>query len=904
MVSEPNNLISEAHESGVNFAVTQNTIISSSINSVPDVDLYHFQLNQGQGITIDLDTNNDINNSSSFDSYLRIFDANGRELVFNDDYSTESEEFSLDSYIGFIANQTGDYYVGVSSANNTSYSAIENTTINQVNDNFVAADYDLTFNVVEVVPDQDEDNTISEAIVNENQSSVIQGAISTEKDVDVYQLTLGPDEGIQLNTHADNSGLDSLLRIFDDQGNELAFNDNANLQPGSDFTNNSTLDFLPDNPGQFFVGVSSAGNFAYDVVNGDTNLNFLDNTGISKGSYQLEIDIVEVLADEDTDNTISEAIDIDQNIDSPQVNNTITNGAIESELDVDLYEVNISEGQGIYIDLDAVVINSDLDSFIRVFDNQGDELKFDDNDDTNFAGDLNKDSALKFAPLAPGSFYIGVSASSNFDYDPINGRNNFSSEVVSPFITTGNYNLKIDLANIVEDQDPDNTISEAIDSEIDSVTKKNVILAGEIDSLADADIYKFQLGEQQGVTLQLNTSQDANLDSYLRLYDASGNEIAVNDDHHGNSNLTDSAIKFVSEDSGVYFVGVSSEGNTQYDVVHGRDNFTATTGFSTGNYELEIDTAAVTRDEDPDNIISEATKIDIGASKLQSLVISEAISTNLDNDIYEFELIQGEIITLDVDAAEQMTGLDSVLRLFDPEGNELISNDDDSASGESSSTDSFIEFTAPMTSKYYVGISSFGNFDYDPINGSTNFSDNNGSTNGKYDLKIELMGTIKTIEGTAEADTLNGTRQTDYIKGLSGNDTISGADREDTLLGGGGADILNGNDGHDLLKGGPGNDLIFGGVGDDTLQGNSGSDFLYGNSGSDTFILYRENSEDTIADFEDGVDKIVLGNNISSENLTIGNTDSGTDTKIMLGNQVIGILSNVDAELVTHSDFL
>lgn len=47
MVIEPNNLISEANDSGVDFAASQNTVLSSSIDSVEDVVLYRFQLNQG-----------------------------------------------------------------------------------------------------------------------------------------------------------------------------------------------------------------------------------------------------------------------------------------------------------------------------------------------------------------------------------------------------------------------------------------------------------------------------------------------------------------------------------------------------------------------------------------------------------------------------------------------------------------------------------------------------------------------------------------------------------------------------------------------------------------------------------------------------------------------------------------
>ena len=96
MLLEPNNLISEANDSGVSSLGEQSITLSSSINSVSDIDIYEFKLEQGQGITLDIDTINAENNTANFDSYLRVFDAEGNELTFNDDYSTESEEFSLD----------------------------------------------------------------------------------------------------------------------------------------------------------------------------------------------------------------------------------------------------------------------------------------------------------------------------------------------------------------------------------------------------------------------------------------------------------------------------------------------------------------------------------------------------------------------------------------------------------------------------------------------------------------------------------------------------------------------------------------------------------------------------------------------------------------------------------------
>jgi len=902
MVAEPNNLIAEAIDSGIAATGKQNAVFSSSIDSVSDIDLYKFQLNAGQGITLDIDTVNAANNTVNFDSYLRVFDSSGNELALNDDFSLDSEEFSLDSYIGFIANKTGEYYVGVSSNANNSYNPINGDNVNQFQDNFVPGDYDLTFDVVEVVADENPNNTISEANVPDLKANpVVVGEIATESDVDIFKVELAAGKGIKLKVNADQEGdlnLDSYLRVFDESGNEVAFDDNSTNNPAAETTIDSTIDFAPETPGEYYIGVSSAGNFDYDPINGDTNLNFSPNNGFSKGKYQLELDIVEVVPDQDPDNTINEAID--SGVSSQGEKSGTVSGEIDPELDSDLYKVELEEGDGLYLDINAESIGSDLDSFVRIFDSQGNELTFDDNDDGNFTGDFTNDSALAYAPDAAGSYYIGVSASGNFDYDPINGRTNFSSNVTSPFSTVGNYDLQINVVGVVADEDPDNTITEAIDSGVSSTGETEGVLTGSIDPTSDVDLYQFQLDEGVGVTLNIDSATlDFDLDSYLRLFDSQGNELAFDDDDDQNviieDTTSDSLINFVAETSGKYYVGVSSEGNTNYDAIAGSNNFNAVSGLSAGNYELTIETAPVVADEDPDNTISEAVETKVNITDKPSTTISDAIDTQADIDLYQFQLAPGDTVTLDIDAAILDSSLDSVLQLFDESGNVITNNDDGIVDDETSSVDSAIEFTAATGGNYYVGVSSFANFDYDPINGSNNFSNNLGSSTGNYDLTISVTNSINTIEGTSESEILTGTAQPDLINGKGGNDTISGAAQPDNLFGDGGNDSLAGNDGDDVLQGGKDDDTLFGGAGNDTLSGNSGSD---------TFILSQDNSNDSIADFEDGTDQIRLPSDISFSDLTIGSTESDTDTTIALLEQTIATISNVDPNLITQADFL
>ena len=90
------------------------------------------------------------------------------------------------------------------------------------------------------------------------------------------------------------------------------------------------------------------------------------------------------------------------------------------------------------------------------------------------------------------------------------------------------------------------------------------------------------------------------------------------------------------------------------------------------------------------------------------------------------------------------------------------------------------------------------------------------------------------------ANKITGTSQNDYIDGAAGADTISGGKGADTLAGGKGDDSLNGGAGNDSLWGGAGNDTLFGG------------------GGADVFVYKKGEGEDTILDYESGIDTVMI----------------------------------------------
>ena len=486
-----------------------------------------------------------------------------------------------------------------------------------------------------------------------------------------------------------------------------------------------------------------------------------------------------------------------------------------------------------------------------------------------------------------------MGAEENLDYDPIS--------------ITGIYKLDIEVMAVQKDSDPNNTIAEAIESNASSLGTRNVSINDAIDPSFDADIYRFELEQGDGVTVSVNTfSINSELDSFLRLFDAEGNELLSDDDDDNNiedSLGTDSLLNFVPDTSGVYYLGVSSDGNTTYDSLNGTDNLTPNTGLSAGNYNLELDIAEVVPDSDPDNTIAESSAIELSTSG-EPISISEAIDTIDDTDLYQLELEQGNTVSFDIDTLSSDFRLDSVLQVFDADGNQLAFNDDDSAPDENSELDSYLEFTALATGKYYVGVSSYGNLNYDPLEGRNNFSSGFGSTTGNYDLVISTLDSINTVKGAKTADSLAGTEQTDLIVGLDGNDSISGAAQGDIILGDLGNDFLQGEDGDDFLQGGKGADELLGGLGNDTLDGEEGSDLLYGNEGADIFIVGRNSGEDTLADFETGIDKIVLLDGVDFANLSLIDNVSLGGTTVSYEDEILANILAIAPEQLTVEDFI
>lgn len=167
---------------------------------------------------------------------------------------------------------------------------------------------------------------------------------------------------------------------------------------------------------------------------------------------------------------------------------------------------------------------------------------------------------------------------------------------------------------------------------------------------------------------------------------------------------------------------------------------------------------------------------------------------------------------------------------------------------------------------------------------------------------IDGLGGADTIFGSGGADTISGGGGKDVIFGNGGKDDLSGGGGKDRLDGNGGRDTLDGGGGNDALNGGGGKDDLDGGGGRDTLEGGGGKDELTGGGGRDFFLFSRGDGFDTITDFRDRQDRIMIDEGAEAfADLTI--TQIGDDALVRFANVRISV-EDTDISALTAADFI
>jgi hypothetical protein len=699
LVGDPNDQIREATPVWYGDSFISGTISPTGTQPDPgteagDVNVYYFEVPANANVAFDID----LPSGSELDSYLRLFDSNGTQLAANDDGAAPCESQGLESYLEYTFTTAGSYYLGVSGWGNEAY----NATTGGGDYDGSTGDYTLTLTDL-----RDSDDQIDEApaiwvgdyLSGEISPAGTQSDPGNEAgDVDMYTFEVTDIGSVRFDIDVDMSDLFPYvyLRLFDSSGTELA---------STDGVYQSYLDYAFTTVGTYYLGVSGWGNWHYNATTGEG-----DSDG-STGDYWLRV--YELT---DPDDQISEALATSV---GSAVDGTIRPNYADDS-DVTMFSFTVAANQCVRCRIYDDDYSEYADNFIlglRLFDASGTQLAS--------TGDIHL-AYLDYTFATAGTYYLGVSERGNVGYSATTGDGD-GSWISWGYV--GDYSLTL------IDLDQNDRIGAAIAVPVgDTVSGTISHTATQFDPgshAGDVDMYAFTTVANQCVQFDINLPSGSGLDSYLRLFDASGTQLAANDDGAapGETPSLESFLEYTFTTAGTYYLGVSGWGNTAFNATTGE----ADASGSIGDYTLTLANL-----RDPNDRIDLAFAISVGGAV--SGTISPAGTQPdpgndaVDVDMYAFAVTANQSVGFNIDLPSG-SGLDSCLRLFDSSGTELAANNNGAAPGEITSLESYLEYRFTSAGTYYLGVSGLGNEAY---NATTGEGDASGST-GDYTLTLTAI---------------------------------------------------------------------------------------------------------------------------------------------------------------------
>jgi hypothetical protein len=389
--------------------------------------------------------------------------------------------------------------------------------------------------------------------------------------------------------------------------------------------------------------------------------------------------------------------------------------------------------------------------------------------DPNVAGDTR-------IPIEDGEYTGGASQAldgTGDTYDRVNVLH--AIEAVQSLFTGTVSNADTDdttaTATMVADLDGTAVLSESGDIGTDGLNDVGV---------DDVDLYAVTVTSPGALTVALASAGSDTFTADVRVFDASGNQIAA---AAGTSSAgyptvtagTDTAPLAI----GTYYVGVSSVGNAAYTITGSGSNQTGATG-GTGDYQLSLTLS----NPDPNGVVQGAAAVDLTdpnttlsdgktvANVYNGVLGSDPPPTgsstrvsvpNGDVDMFAVVAPDTGTVTADVDAsAYGFNGADSFVEVFteDSSGNVNVvgSNGEASTFGPSNSQ---LTFNVTLGQTYYVAVTVYDNRTFSPtdpfdrVAGSTAtqteydlyLTFDNGNTNG-----TALLASTATVGNTVPGD--------------------------------------------------------------------------------------------------------------------------------------------------------
>lgn len=783
-ISEPNDAIKFAVDTQLsdypNFSVTSSIDYEDAnsyenedgtfklIDATEDVDLYKVDLKAGDTIKVDIDSRQLAiagQLATGIDAQLRVFNAAGTELAFSDDVPAPDEIFlsEVDPYLEFTAPADGAYYVGVSIFDNSNYnpsvpgSGSGSTSFTPFTSlPLTTGEYVLN---IDLNSDAKPAATVIPCSTGEGATVSLQSFAATYNvDFLTGNYSIIAPAAVE-NPEPGQSALVLALQVdgeIPEGGLEVFVNSDSDLTElfASNIADGNNLAYpLFSRGGQVLTpifdqtGKATGFKFRVDQSNAVVSLP-IRNDGVTNEpkhvNFSVEPAAGYVVSDASTAITIYDTLDqVPTPTVTPEVSVTASNKAlIEAEGDSVTFNFSLSEAPPSEGVLTLFQVNN-ASNPVAAFNAIGDF----DLDQTKVTGGVfpidNPASSGFYFKITEQTASIALPALSDETVEGV-------EEVTFALEPSAGYTVNPNASSATL------TIADTPESQI------QVSLATEpttlVESEATVSVHTFTLSAtppEAGVTVFVEAANlsDFNLDDI---------------------NVTGGSITQVT-DAGFFFNIIAQGAGIELPVAADEDaegleeaTFTLEAGVgyqvdpvsNSGTFAIADtpDQLPLTETEANDTIptalatglSAERSTVSISAEIAAHGEGSEAVDASEDVDFYAINLQAGNTVTIDVDSSEyQITGLDvpqrldSVLRLFNADGDELLTADNAAApdEGDSANRDAYLTFTAEAAGTYYAGVGQSGNTAYDPFtlgSGSGIINPTAGINTGAYSLEIYL----------------------------------------------------------------------------------------------------------------------------------------------------------------------
>ncbi|MEH2072343.1 MAG: DVUA0089 family protein [Nostoc sp.] len=175
---------------------------------------------------------------------------------------------------------------------------------------------------------------------------------------------------------------------------------------------------------------------------------------------------------------------------------------------------------------------------------------------------------------------------------------NSPTETLSRVLGAGRYFVRVQGVNgstnytltskfVSPSQDPDDTIAE-VENRSANIKTLGQFVDFSLNTQTDTDLVKFTVSAGQQVGFDVDSRNGSNLNTYLRVFNSSGTQLAANNDGAapGEASSQFSYLAYTFTQAGTYYVGVSLSPNSNYNAVTGVGDIGGSG--TTGDYRLTL----------------------------------------------------------------------------------------------------------------------------------------------------------------------------------------------------------------------------------------------------------------------------------------------------------------------------